>query len=75
METKAPDFGLYAVWDNEIKGLYIALTQHRRYLKECVEADDDGPHNGLLVRELEVMDRLVDRFSDTMEELKEEKRI
>ena len=75
METKAPDFGLYAVWDDEIKGLYIALTQHRRYLKECVEADDDGPHNGLLVRELEVMDRLVDRFADTMEELKEEKRI
>ena len=75
METKAPDFGLYAVWDNEIKGLYIALTQHRRYLKECVEADDDGPHNGLLVRELEVMDRLVDRFSDTMEELREDKRI
>ena len=75
METKAPDFGLYSVWDDEIKGLYIALTQHRRYLKECVEADDDGPHNGLLVRELEVMDRLVDRFSDTMEELQEEKRI
>ena len=75
METKAPDFGMYCVWHDEIKGLYIALTQHRRYLKECVEADDDGPHNGLLVRELEVMDRLVDRFSDTMEELREDKRI
>ena len=75
METKAFDFGLYAVHDDEIKGLYVALTQHRRYLKECIEADDDGPHNGLLVRELEVMERLVDRFSDTMEELREEKRI
>ena len=75
METKAPDFGLYAVFDDEIKGLYIALTQHRRYLKEILEEEDDHPHNGLLVRELEVMDRLVDRFSDTMEELKEEKRI
>ena len=75
METKAPEFGMYCIWDDEIKGLYVALTQHRRYLKECIEADDDGPHNGLLVRELEVMERLVDRFSDTMEELREEKRI
>lgn len=75
METKAPDFGMYCVWDDEIKGLYVALTQQRRYLKECVEADEEGPHNGLLVRELEVMDRLVDRFSETMEELREEKRI
>ena len=75
METKAPEFGMYCIWDDEIKGLYVALTQHRRYLKECIEADDDGPHNGLLVRELAVMERLVDRFSDTMEELREEKRI
>ena len=75
METKAPEFGMYCIWDDEIKGLYVALTQHRRYLKECIEADDDGPHNGLLVRELEVMERLVDRFSDTMEELREHKRI
>ena len=75
METKAPDFGLYCIHDDEIKGLYVALTQHRRYLKECIGADDDGPHNGLLVRELEVMERLVDRFSDTMEELREHKRI
>ena len=75
METKAPDFGMYCVWDDEIKGLYIALTQHRRYLKECIEADDDGPHNGLLVEQLEVMERLVDRFSETMEELREAKRI
>ena len=75
MKTKAPDFGMYCVWDDEIKGLYIALTQHRRYLKEILEAEDDHPHNGLLVRELEVMDRLVDRFADTMEELQEERRI
>lgn len=75
MKTKAPDFGLYAVWDNEVKGLFVALSQHRRYLKEIIEADDDHPHNGLLVRELEVMDRLVDRFADTMEELQEAKRI
>ena len=75
MGTKAPDFGLYCVWNNEIKGLYIALTQHRRYLKEILEEEDDHPHNGLLVRELEVMDRLVDRFADTIEELQEDKRI
>ena len=75
METKAPEFGMYCIWDDEIKGLYVALTQHRRYLKECIEADDEGPHNGLLVNELAVMERLVDRFSDTMEELREEKRI
>jgi hypothetical protein len=75
METKAPDFGMYCVWNDEIKGLFVALSQHRRYLKEILEEDDDHPHNGLLVRELEVMDRLVDRFADTMEELQEEKRI
>ena len=75
MKTKAPDFGLYAVFDDEIKGLYIALAQHRRYLKEILEEEDDHPHNGLLARELEVMDRLLVRFTDTMEELKEEKRI
>ncbi|MGI9447339.1 MAG: hypothetical protein ACR2NI_06785 [Pirellulales bacterium] len=75
METKAPDFGLYAVWDDEVKGLFVALSQHRRYLKEILEEEDDHPHNGLLVRELEVMDRLVDRFAETMEELQEEKRI
>lgn len=75
MDTKAPDFGMYAVHDDEIKGLFVALSQHRRYLKEIIEADDDHPHNGLLVRELEVMDRLVDRFADTMEELQEDKRI
>ena len=75
MKTKAPDFGLYAVWDDEVKGLFVALSQHRRYLKEILEEEDDHPHNGLLVEELEVMDRLVDRFSETMEELQEEKRI
>jgi len=75
MDTKAPDFGMYCVWDDEVKGLFVALSQHRRYLKEIIEADDDHPHNGLLVRELEVMDRLVDRFADTMEELQEDKRI
>ena len=75
METKAPDFGMYCIWNDEIKGLFVALSQHRRYLKEIIEADDDHPHNGLLVRELEVMDRLVDRFADTMEELQENKRI
>ena len=75
METKAPDFGMYCVWDDEVKGLFVALSQHRRYLKEILEEDDDHPHNGLLVRELEVMDRLVDRFADTMEELQENKRI
>ena len=37
MKTKAPDFGMYCVWDDEVKGLYIALTQHRRYLKEILE--------------------------------------
>ena len=75
METKAPDFGMYCIWNDEIKGLFVALSQHRRYLKEIIEADDDHPHNGLLVGELEVMDRLVDRFAETMEELQEEKRI
>ena len=75
MDTKELDFGLYPVHDDEIKGLYVALTQHRRYLKECIEADDEGPHNGLLVRELAVMERLVDRFSDTLKELREAKRI
>ena len=75
MKTKAPDFGMYCVCDDEVKGLYIALTQHRRYLKEILEEEDDHPHNGLLARELEVMERLVDRFSETMEELQEEKRI
>ena len=75
MKTKAPDFGMYCVWDDEVKGLYIALTQHRRYLKEILEEEYDHPHNGLLARELEVVERLVDRFSDTMEELQEEKRI
>ena len=71
METKAPN--LCTVYGMRLKA--FVATQHRRYLKECIEADDDGPHNGLLVRELEVMERLVDRFSDTMEELREEKRI
>jgi len=75
METKAPDFGMYCVWDDEVKGLFVALSQHRRYLKEILEEEDDHPHNGLLVRELEVMDRLVDRFAETMEELQEDKRI
>ncbi len=75
MKTKAPDFGLYCIHDDEIKGLYVALTQHRRYLKEILEEDDDHPHNGLLVSELEVMERLLERFSETMEELQEAKRI
>ncbi len=72
---KAEGLGMYCVWDDEMKGLFVALSQHRRYLKEIIEADDDHPHNGLLVRELEVMDRLVDRFAETMEELQETKRI
>ena len=75
MKTKAPDFGMYCVWDDEIKTLYIALTQHRRYLKETLEEEDDHPHNGLLVSELEVMERLVERFIETMKELQEAKRI
>ena len=75
MIKQAETLGMYAVWDEEIKPLFSALTQHRRYLAEVVEDDPDHQHVDLFKQNIAKLDGLIERFCDTMSELGEAGRL
>ena len=75
MIKQAETLGMYAVWDEEIKPLFSALTQHRRYLAEVVEDDPDHQHVDLFNQDIAKLDGLIERFCDTMSELGEAGRL
>ncbi|MGI9460292.1 MAG: hypothetical protein ACR2NF_09860 [Pirellulales bacterium] len=69
------DIGLYPIHDSEFAAVYVALTQHRRYLKEVLEEEEGSEHNGMFRENLQSLEDVIQRFEETRQELLEAKRI
>lgn len=69
------DIGFYPIHDSEFAAVYVALTQHRRYLAEVLEADEGNEHNGMFRENLQALEDVIQRFDETRQDLLESKRI
>ena len=69
------DIGFYPIHDSEFAAVYVALTQHRRYLAEVLEADEESEHNGMFRENLQALEDVIQRFDETRQDLLESKRI
>lgn len=69
------EIGFYPIHDSEFAAVYVALTQHRRYLQELLEVGDANEHNGMFRENLQSLEDVIQRFDETRQELLEAKRI
>ena len=69
------DIGFYPIHDSEFVAVYVALTQHRRYLQEILEEPEGSEHNGMFRENLQALEAVTQRFEETRQELLEAKRI
>ena len=72
---KQKELGMYAIWDEELKPMFSALTQHRRYLTEVIETEPTSQHLELFQNNLTQLDGMIERFRDTLKELEEAGRV
>ena len=72
---KQEELGMYAIWDEELKPMFSALTQHRRYLAEVLETEPTHHHSELFQHNVTQLDGLIERFHDTLKELDEAGRV
>ena len=68
-------FGMYAIWNTELKPMFSALTQHRRYLAEVIETEPTNQHLELFENNLTQLDGMIERFHETLKELEEAGRV
>lgn len=72
---KQEELGMYAIWDAELKPMFSALTQHRRYLAEVIETEPTNQHVELFQHNLTQLDGMIERFHETLKELDEAGRV
>lgn len=72
---KQAELGMYAIWDEELKPMFSALTQHRRYLAEVIETEPTNQHLELFRNNLTQLDGMIERFHETLKELEEAGRV